>query len=237
MSGECTPLLGSAVPTFETFMTQWRSLSQSERNPQLAPFICEGLDWAETYHDRMRSNKVASTNPVPLCSFMTLASQYGLPSMKIRLQQQGLQSVEQEFNAYITSTVSHAGMDPVAFWELEHVRYPTVFRMAMDYLPIQVLAILCKHVFSSSSETDTKKRNRISPVLMEALQMLKFLLKKEHLNFTKGWIPSQKEMLHDEDTDDVLARLVTGMGGNIDDAINVITEEEGDTIEEQAQIF
>ena len=34
---------------------------------------------------------------------------------------------------------------------------------------------------------DTTKRNQISLVLMEALQLLKFLLKKECLNFTHGW--------------------------------------------------
>jgi hypothetical protein len=49
----------------------------------------------------------------------------------------------------------------------------------MDYLPIQALSVPCEHIFSSSSETDTKKRNSISPLLMEALQMLNFYLKKE----------------------------------------------------------
>ncbi|KIJ59146.1 hypothetical protein HYDPIDRAFT_57799, partial [Hydnomerulius pinastri MD-312] len=66
--------------------------------------------------------------------------------------------------------------------------------MAMDYLPIQASAIPCERVFSLSAETDTKKHNRISPILMEALQMLKFSHKQDRLNFTKGWIKSQKEM-------------------------------------------
>ncbi|KAG2066520.1 hypothetical protein BDR04DRAFT_964276, partial [Suillus decipiens] len=55
-------------------------------------------------------------------------------------------------------------------------------------------AILWKCMFSSSSKTYTKKCNQISPHLMEALQMLKFTLKKEHLHFTKGWAASQKDM-------------------------------------------
>lgn len=54
----------------------------------------------------------------------------------------------------------------------------------MDYLPIQSSAVPCERVFSSSAETDTKKRNRIKPELMEALQVVKFALKKEQLNFT-----------------------------------------------------
>jgi hypothetical protein len=54
----------------------------------------------------------------------------------------------------------------------------------MDYLPIQASAVPCERVFSSSAETDTKKRNRIKPELMEALQVLKFSLKKARLDFT-----------------------------------------------------
>lgn len=54
----------------------------------------------------------------------------------------------------------------------------------MDYLPIQASAVPCERVFSSSSDTDTKKRNRIRPELMEALQILKFALKKSRLDFT-----------------------------------------------------
>ncbi|KIK26888.1 hypothetical protein PISMIDRAFT_42240, partial [Pisolithus microcarpus 441] len=61
--------------------------------------------------------------------------------------------------------------------------YPIVFTIALDYLPIQASSVPCEHVFSSSSETDTKKHNHIMPALMEALQMLKFSLKKECLDF------------------------------------------------------
>jgi len=45
---------------------------------------------------------------------------------------------------------------------------------------------------------------------MEALQMLKFYLKKEHLNFTKGWMTVEKEMLEDEPDEDPLQKLLQG---------------------------
>jgi hypothetical protein len=64
----------------------------------------------------------------------------------------------------------------------------------MDYLPIQATSVPCKHMVSSAKEMDTVKQNWIDPALMEALQLLKFLLKKEHLNFINGWSTSEVVM-------------------------------------------
>ena len=63
-----------------------------------------------------------------------------------------------------------------------------LFSITMDYLPVQAMSIPCEHVFSLAKDIDTAKQNQISPVLMEALQMLKYLLKKEYLNFMKEWL-------------------------------------------------
>ena len=70
--------------------------------------------------------------------------------------------------------------------------------MAMDYLPIQASAVPCERIFSSSAETDTKKRNCIGPLLMEALQMLQFYLKKKRLNFTESWVTPESQMTEDD---------------------------------------
>ncbi|KAJ7199055.1 hypothetical protein GGX14DRAFT_573135 [Mycena pura] len=52
-----------------------------------------------------------------------------------------------------------------------------------DFAPIQETSVPAERVFSSSAQTDTKRRNHIGPVLMEALQMLKFTFKKARLDF------------------------------------------------------
>ena len=58
----------------------------------------------------------------------------------------------------------------------------------MDILPIQGLAVPCEHVFSSTKETMSAHQNHILLELMEALQMLKFLVQKgQGLSFTEGW--------------------------------------------------
>ena len=66
------------------------------------------------------------------------------------------------------------------------MRYPSIFKLAMDILPIQASSVPCERIFSSSKETTTARRNRISPELMEELQMLKFSFKhSQDLNFTE----------------------------------------------------
>jgi hypothetical protein len=81
--------------------------------------------------------------------------------------------------------------------------------MAMDYIPIQASSVPCERIFSSSAETTTKRRNRISPVLMEALQMLKFQLKQERLNFTDSWMIKEQQLVEDDPDDDLLHMLVS----------------------------
>src|ERR1700678_2722232 len=69
--------------------------------------------------------------------------------------------------------------------------FPTLFVIAINYLLIQASSVPSERVFSSSKETDTVKRNRINPVLIEAIQMLKYGLKKAHLDFTQGWVTEE----------------------------------------------
>ena len=83
---------------------------------------------------------------------------------------------------------------PIGTTQINKAEFPTLFGIALDYLPIQASSVPCERVFSSAKETDTQKRNRIHPVLMEALQTLKFSFKKERFDFTGGW----QTLLHQE---------------------------------------
>ena len=48
MSSESNPILTSAIPCFEMFMTTWEKLAAL--HPNLAPWIKTGLDWATSYY-------------------------------------------------------------------------------------------------------------------------------------------------------------------------------------------
>jgi hAT family C-terminal dimerisation region len=111
--------------------------------------------------------------------------------------------------------------------QLNETVFPTLFKIAMDYLPIQASSVPSERVFSSSAETDTKKRNCIHPILMEALQMLKFALKKERFDFMQGWMTSES-ILCDEEPDgiDLLSRLLGEV--NKEDVIDEIIRDFGE---------
>ena len=94
--------------------------------------------------------------------------------------------------------------------------------MALDYLPIQASAVPSERVFSSSADTDTKKRNRINPTLMEALQILKYIFRHERLDFMQGWATPESFMLGAEtDTHNKLSEVLSGEDA-VDDIIRAM---------------
>lgn len=105
----------------------------------------------------------------------------------------------------------------------------------MDYLPIQASSVPSERVFSSSAETDTKKRNRISVILMEALQMLKYDIKKCQLSFTEKTKLDQHVLLEDE-PDEPGATVASCVPDSfsqlhLSDIIRCASHEEGGNIE------
>ncbi|KAG6905719.1 hypothetical protein DXG01_001143 [Tephrocybe rancida] len=69
----------------------------------------------------------------------------------------GLQSVEQEYGKYILGSRLSVNTNLLVFWESNHLEFPTLFWIAMDYLAIQASSVPSERVFSSSKETDTNR--------------------------------------------------------------------------------
>ncbi|KIM50808.1 hypothetical protein SCLCIDRAFT_144617 [Scleroderma citrinum Foug A] len=131
--------------------------------------------------------------------YNVLAEEVGAMDMSTKSSTpHGFQDVGQEYRAYIDNELLNRKQDPLKFWEVNRTRLPTLFAITMDYLPIQASSMPCERVFSSSTETDTKKCNRIGPTLMEALQMLKYHLKKMWLNFCANWSITHENHVEDE---------------------------------------
>jgi hypothetical protein len=63
----------------------------------------------------------------------------------------------------------------------------------MDVLPVQASAVPCERIFSSSKETITPRRSRISGVTVEMLQVLKYCFKRDRLDFTTGELADEAD--------------------------------------------
>lgn len=124
------------------------------------------------------------------------------------------ETVDEEYTGYVNSLPKRAvALDPLKFWEVSvyncHSRhidiyekncktnretYPTLFKIALDYLPIQASSVPCERAFSSAGETDSNKRNRLDYDFMEGLQILKYGFKKEQLSFTGELLTTVEEL-------------------------------------------
>lgn len=80
----------------------------------------------------------------------------------------------------------------------------------MDYLPIQGTSVPCERAFSSSAETDTKKRNRLGPDLFEASQITKNWINNNVIDFTRYWFTAAEDMIDESWREGQLDRLLSG---------------------------
>ena len=100
--------------------------------------------------------------------------------------------------------------------------------MAMDYLPIQASSVPCERAFSSCAETDTKRRNRLSTSLIEALQVMKAYYRSDDvLDFVSSRFSSERELSADYPDSDHLLTLADGSPETLDNVIAAMVSEEG----------
>ncbi|EDR07026.1 uncharacterized protein LACBIDRAFT_328295 [Laccaria bicolor S238N-H82] len=244
MSKECTPILSGAIPAFEIIdwaTTYYKKMDDSPAYVivMLSQFVMVTM---QKYHDRLHG-QVQQPTPGTVASqqqrrsWHDLAGQYRLEDMMdlSGASLQHVQGVEEQFESYENGPLSLRGTDIVVFWVIGDKTHPILYAMALDYLPIQASSVPSERVFSSSAETDTKRRNRIHPVLMEALQMLKFSFKQQQLNFTEGWAVTEDELEYyaddDEDAVDLLGKLTSEImedGIDIDEVIHVVGQDDED---------
>ena len=63
----------------------------------------------------------------------------------------------------------------------------------MDILPSQASAVPCERVFSSSKETITARRSRLSGITVEMLQVLKYRFRRDRLNFCTDILAQEED--------------------------------------------
>jgi hAT family C-terminal dimerisation region len=108
------------------------------------------------------------------------------------------QKVEAEYLRYIADPIMTQPLDTsgiLGWWYIHRHTYPLLWKVARDILPAQASAVPCERVFSSSKQTTTQQRNSINPGLMEKLQIIKFGLRVDRLDFTDDILRHGEDMI------------------------------------------
>ncbi|KAF5387624.1 hypothetical protein D9615_000715 [Tricholomella constricta] len=114
----------------------------------------------------------------------------------------------------ITNAREVEEFDLVRFWQSKKFEFPILYKIALDVLPVQASAVPCERVFSSSKETDSLRRANLSPEMMEVLQILKYLVRSERLEFMQGRLAKEDECTVLDLEPSVLNNFV--ISGNVD---------------------
>ncbi|KDN41816.1 hypothetical protein RSAG8_07187, partial [Rhizoctonia solani AG-8 WAC10335] len=112
-------------------------------------------------------------------------------------------SIEEEFVRYMSAGTTTwtaeseqiGSVELVEYWKVHQYTYPLLYRIAMNVLPAQASSVSSERVFSSSKETCTSERSRLSAESMEYLQVLKHLLVRRRR--TRGAAISQDDWVFD----------------------------------------
>ncbi|KAJ7142793.1 hypothetical protein C8R44DRAFT_924460, partial [Mycena epipterygia] len=195
MAVENTPMLAATIPAFELFVSSWNAMQDDPdlANANIVAFIKPGLELANKYYSKMGDTDtyVISMSPIAVNMIVQTLDWYRTTSTSLEFSaaagraSSGQWTVEQEMDDYVSSSIPpRSSTDMIGYWTNHGSKtWKTIYRRFLDYAPIQATSVPSEQVFSSSAETDTKRRNRTSPLLMETLQMLKFNFKKTRLNF------------------------------------------------------
>ncbi|KAJ7724397.1 hypothetical protein B0H16DRAFT_1231936, partial [Mycena metata] len=71
----------------------------------------------------------------------------------------------------------------------------------------------CERVFSSSKETCTMRRSRLSAELLEILQFLKYMFKQQRLDFTADFLAKEEDYTIEGDLTEYAIRELVLNGG------------------------
>jgi hypothetical protein len=62
--------------------------------------------------------------------------------------------------------------DPLQYWEMHKLLFPHLYILSLKFLCTPASSVPCERVFSKAGEVVSKKRNRLSPKVLEQILFL-----------------------------------------------------------------
>ncbi|KIK92809.1 hypothetical protein PAXRUDRAFT_829606 [Paxillus rubicundulus Ve08.2h10] len=119
-----------------------------------------------------------------------------------RQLERDLPAIDVELEKYraagIISGAALADFDILRFWQANTHVFPLLYHVTLDIFFVQASSAPCERVFSSGKDTDTARRNSLSPRMLAVFRVLKFLFRSERLSCSNQWCDTEQEMLEKE---------------------------------------
>lgn len=74
-----------------------------------------------------------------------------------------------EIDSYLSNPLSDGKCDILLYWKLNSSSFPILSNMAKDFLAMPATSVSCEQMFSKAGDIITKKRNNISPTIIEKI--------------------------------------------------------------------
>jgi hypothetical protein len=135
---------------------------------------------AKQQHQRRKLPASYANNPLAAVMQVDLAYFHGNHGSKRRKRENELANYIDDLNEDFNRDDDYQELmaDPWRWWlKIGRNRYPTLFKMAVDFLSIPSTSCECERCFSTAGRTLSTDRNLLSPTTIEALQLQKNWLK------------------------------------------------------------
>jgi hypothetical protein len=94
------------------------------------------------------------------------------------LQSRSTNSITNELERYLSMPLEDQ-IDPLVWWKVQEYQYPTLSRIARDYLSIQATSVASEQAFSIAGKTISEVRNRLDGESARAILCLKSWIHKK----------------------------------------------------------
>jgi hypothetical protein len=186
--------VANAVPTLEWLQTRWEEMAPAIRAGRLYPPSGPAASAAQTSATFRVSNN-ASWVRSAVSKRVQPEAAVASPRQELRdyFDSPRVNCPDNTLDVFAWWRVSHAMLPshsplpmmliPLPSFIQQHtLRYPTLARVARDFLAIQGSAVKCERAFSSSGQTVTDRRSSLHPKTVGALQILKSAYANNHIS-------------------------------------------------------